>query len=73
MVAENVGPIAAIKQSIHLLGKGWRKLLIVNFLLFLIIAVIVAISCFLAELFKLQIQSGGGFTLAAGLIFSDYG
>ncbi|CEK09722.1 DUF6159 family protein [Legionella hackeliae] len=43
MIAENVGPIQAFKRSIQLIGKGWRKFLSVNFILFLIIAGLVAL------------------------------
>ncbi|WP_131793524.1 DUF6159 family protein [Legionella brunensis] len=42
MIAENIGPINAFKRSIQLIGKGWRKLLSVNFILFLILAGIIA-------------------------------
>ncbi|MCE3045932.1 DUF6159 family protein [Legionella sp. 16cNR16C] len=70
MVAENVGPITAIRQSVRMLGKGWRKLLIVNFILFLIIAAIVAVFCLIANLLKPQIQAvANEYSMAFILIF----
>lgn len=57
MIVENIGPITAFKHSIKLIGKGWRKLLSVNFILFLFVAAIIGIFYLVAHLFNEANQS----------------
>jgi Family of unknown function (DUF6159) len=56
MINENIGPIQAFKHSIQLIGKGWRKLLSVNFVLFLFIIAIVALFYAISYLLGYQHQ-----------------
>ncbi|VEG90077.1 DUF6159 family protein [Legionella spiritensis] len=44
MIAEGKGPIKAFKLSIQLIGKGWRKLLSVNTIFYLILLGVVIIG-----------------------------
>lgn len=47
LVMEDLGPIAAIKRSGHIFGRGWKKVISVNALLILIFIPIIAIFAFL--------------------------
>lgn len=76
MVAENVGPITAFERSIRLIGKGWRKLLSVNLVFFVIILVIVGVAHLIAYFFPQVIAdlpislSALAFILVAWVILS---
>ena len=57
MIVEDIGPITAFKHSITLIGKGWRKLLSANFILFLFVAVMIGVFYLVAYLFNETNQS----------------
>lgn len=48
MISENIGPISAFKEAIRLIGQGWRKLLSVNFIFFLILVGILGVGKLIA-------------------------
>lgn len=44
MIAENIGPIQAFKKSINLIGRGWRRLVSINVIFYLILLALVGIG-----------------------------